>query len=110
MITAHPMPRLLIVLLTLASASVPAQQTAPPKAIERDHEDFRLPSGKLQKDEILKADHEKTLADVAALAKAAEDLKIEVEKTDLHVLSISTLKQLDNIEKLTKRIRSRLKK
>jgi hypothetical protein len=108
MITTNPMPRLLVFLLTIASASAPAQQSQKPP--ERDQENLRLPSGKLQKDEILKADHEKTLADVAALAKAAEDLKIEVEKTDLHVLSISTLKQLDNIEKLTKRIRSRMKK
>jgi hypothetical protein len=102
------MPRLLVLLLAIASASAPAQHSQKPP--ERDQEDLRLPSGKLQKDEILKADHEKTLADVAALAKAAEDLKIEVEKTDPHVLSISTLKQLDNIEKLTKRIRSRMKK
>jgi hypothetical protein len=109
MITTHPMHRFLILLLTIASASAPSQQPSQ-KPPEREQEDFRLPSGKLQKDEILKAEHEKTLADVASLAKAAEELKIEVEKTDLHVLSISTLKQLDNIEKLTKRIRSRLKK
>ena len=73
-------------------------------------EHHRLPSGKTQKEEILKADHEKTLADAALLVKAAEDLKIELERNDRHVLSMNTLKQLDNIEKLAKRMRSRLKK
>jgi len=43
------------------------------------------------------------------LVKASEDLKAQLEKDDRHVLSMSSLKQLDNIEKLTKRIRSRLK-
>ncbi len=100
--------RLIAVLLTLTMVPVPAQQ--PPNRSEKDAEDVRLPSGKMQKDEILKADHEKTLEDAAALSKAAEDLKMDLEKTDRHVLSISTLKQLDNIERLTKRIRSRLKK
>ena len=88
--------------------AVPAQQ--PQNRPEKEPEDVRLPSGKMQKDEILKADYEKSLEDAAALLKAAEDLKLDLEKTGRQVLSIGTLKQLDNIEKLTKRIRSRLKK
>ncbi len=72
--------------------------------------DVRLPSGKMQREEILKADHEKTLKDADELVKAAEDLKAELEKNDRYVLSVTSLKQLDNIEKLTKRIRSRLKR
>ena len=87
---------------------VPAQQQ--PSRIEKETEDVRLPSGKMQKEEILKADYEKSLEDAASLLKAAEDLKLDFEKNGSHVLSVSTLKQLDNIEKLTKRIRSRLKK
>jgi hypothetical protein len=39
-----------------------------------------------------------------------EDLKIELEKNDRHVLSVSMLKKLDDIEKLSKRIRSRLRR
>jgi hypothetical protein len=99
---------LLLTLLMAVMTSLLAQQA--PKPMDREQDDVRLPSGKLQKDEILKADREKNLSDAEALVKATEDLKIELEKTDLHVLSIATLKQLDNIEKLTKRIRSRVKK
>jgi len=108
MISIHAMLRLIVFAITLTMVPVTAQQ--PHSRVEKEAEDVRLPSGKMQKDEILKADHEKTLEDAASLLKAAEDLKIDLEKTDLHVLSVGTLKQLDNIEKLTKRIRSRLKK
>lgn len=105
MITAHKMKPTFLLLLIFVMPFAHAQHPQP-----KEPEDIRLPSGKMQKDEILKADHEKTLADAASLLKAAEDLKIELEKTDMHVLSVSTLKQLDNIDRLTKRLRSRLKK
>jgi hypothetical protein len=105
MITAHQMKPTFLLMLILAIPLAHAQQ--PPA---KEPEDVRLPSGKMQKDEILKEDHEKTLEDAARLLKAAEDLKIELERTDMHVLSVSTLKQLDNIDRLTKRLRSRLKK
>lgn len=75
-----------------------------------DAPDMRLPNGKSQKEEILKADHEKSLEDAAKLMTLTEELKIELEKNDRHVLAISTLKKLEDIEKLTKRIRSRLKR
>ncbi|MEO8125893.1 MAG: hypothetical protein ABJF23_06280 [Bryobacteraceae bacterium] len=108
MISLQAMFRLFALIITFTMVPVAAQQ--PTGRIEKEAEDVRLPSGKMQKDEILKADHEKTLEDAAALLKAVEDLKMDLEKTDRHVLSIGTLKQLDNIEKLTKRMRSRLKK
>jgi hypothetical protein len=79
------------------------------QVIPEDRE-IRLPSGKLQKEEILRADHEKSLDDAAELLKLAEELNIELEKNDRHVLSVDTLKKLENIEKLAKRIRSRLKR
>jgi hypothetical protein len=71
--------------------------------------DVRLPNGKLQQDEILKADHDKTVKDAAQLIELAESLKQEIEKDDAHVLSISSLKKTEEIEKLAKRIRARLK-
>jgi hypothetical protein len=100
--------RLIASLLLFTMYPAPAQQ--PDVRAPHESQEVRLPNGKMQKEEILKADHEKTLADAAELLKAAEDLKIELEKTDRHVLSVNSLKQLDNIEKLSKRIRSRLKK
>ena len=70
--------------------------------------DVRLPNGKSQQEEILKAEHEKTLKDAAALIDLAEQLKADLEKNDRHVLSVATLKKTEEIEKLAKRIRTRL--
>lgn len=99
--------RILMVLLTallLAGSQVAAEDHEPQAS------DVKLPSGKSQAEEILKADHEKTLKDAAQLLKLAEELKGDLEKNDRHVLSISTLKKTEEIEKLAKRIRSRLRR
>ena len=77
---------------------------------QRSENPPRLPDGRSQTEEILKADHEKTLRDADDLMKLAEDLKIDLEKNDRYVLSVGTLKKLDDIEKVVKRIRGRLKK
>jgi len=71
---------------------------------------MKLPNGKSQQEEILKADHEKDLKDAAQLVELAEQLKEELEKNDRHVLSVSSLKKTEDIEKLAKRIRSRLRR
>src|SRR2546425_9307140 len=68
--------------------------------------DVKLPNGKSQRDEILKAEHEHNLKDAAELAQLAEQLKIDLEKNDRFVLSMATLKKTDEIEKLAKRIRT----
>ena len=74
-----------------------------------DGTDVRLPNGKVQRDEILKAEHGQNLKDAAQLADLAEQLKQELEKNDRYVLSVSSLKKTDEIEKLVKKIRSRLR-
>jgi len=78
--------------------------------LPKREEPVRLPSGKLQSDEILKADHEKSIKDAGELLKLAEDLKIELEKNDAHVLSVGAVKKTEEIEKLAKRIRQRMKR
>jgi len=70
----------------------------------------RLPSGKLQRDEILKAEHEQNLKDAARLVELSQQLQVDIEKNDRFVLSLSTLKKTDDIEKLVKKIRSRLRR
>jgi hypothetical protein len=98
----------LLALLGCFAVSAPGQLG--PKDPAPDTTEVRLPNGKLQKEEILKADHEKSLEDAAKLVQLTEELKIELEKNDRHVLAISTLKKLEEVEKLTKRIRSRLRR
>ena len=99
--------RILLILASFFALFAPAQQ--PPTASD-DPPDIKLPSGKSQRDEILKADHEKSLKDVAELVKLSEELQIELEKNERYVLSVASLKKVENIEKLAKRIKSRLKR
>ena len=63
-----------------------------------------------QIDEILKADRKKSLEDAGKLQQLADELKIELEKTDSHVLSVSALKKAEEIEKIAKRIRGRMRR
>ncbi len=77
-------------------------------AQQREEPPPRLPDGRSQTEAILKADHEKMLKDAGELLRLAEDLKMELEKNDRHVVSVGMLKKTEKIEKLAKRIRSRL--
>jgi hypothetical protein len=74
-----------------------------------EEDDVILPNGKSQKDEILKSEHQQNLKDAAELADLAEQLKIDLEKNDRYVVSMATIKKTDDIEKLAKRIRARMR-
>jgi hypothetical protein len=95
-------------MLVLIPVAAPQRPPLGPPQTERDTP--RLPNGKIQQEEILKADHERDLKDAAQLIELAEGLKEELEKNDQHVLSLSSLKKTEEIEKLAKRIRSRLRR
>ena len=81
-----------------------------PAAMSQDgqQEDIKLPNGKSQRDEILKVEREENIKDAAHLLDLAAELKADLEKGDRFVLSMSTLKKTDDIEKLAKKIRDRL--
>jgi hypothetical protein len=89
-------------------AILPAAQRRPSEL--QMEGDVKLPSGKSQRDEILKMEHKKSLADVAKILDLAGELQAELEKDDYIVLSISSLKKAEEIEKLAKRIHKRLKR
>jgi hypothetical protein len=74
-----------------------------------DEEDVILPSGKKQSDEILKAEYAQNLKDASDLMELAQQLKLDLEKNDRYVVSLATIKKTDDIEKLAKRIRGRLR-
>ena len=100
----------IVLLLFLALAST-AQQKAPDRTLPPEQgEDLRLPNGKLQREEILKADYLKNVEDARALSKLADELKADLEKNDYNVLSVGSLKKTDDIDRLAKRIRDRLKR
>ena len=94
--------------LALGLTTLVAPQVRPPHQGSVTDSDTTLPNGKPQQDEILKADHQRDLKDAAQLIELAEELKQELEKNDRHVLSISSLKKTEEIEKLARRIHARL--
>ena len=103
--------RLILVTALLALAAQERDPPGrPPGSRTHDDPEVRLPNGKLQRDEILKADYEKNLEDARQLLKLSEDLKLEIEKDEAFVLSISAIKKTEEIEKLAKRIRGRIKR
>jgi hypothetical protein len=72
-------------------------------------EGLTLPDGK-QRDDILKDEYKKSLQDAAQLVKLSEELRDALEAGDPHVVSLKAIKQTEEIEKLAKNIRGRLKR
>jgi len=91
-------------LAVLVAASAALAQFPPPEP------DVKLPSGRSQKEEILKADYEQSLRDADRLVKLSEEFKADLEKQGRHVLSVSTLRKIEEIERLARRIRGRLRR
>jgi len=74
-----------------------------------DDDDARLPNGKSQKDAISKQSHEEALKDTATLIQLAEDLRDELKHNGEYVVAVSSLKKTEEIEKLARRIRAKLR-
>ena len=98
----------------LISALLPAQsqslqQQPSPLPAPNSNEDEKLPNGKSQKDAIAKEQHEQALKDANDLIAVAEQLKNELLKAGDYVVPLSCVKKTEEIEKLARRIRGRLK-
>jgi len=70
----------------------------------------KLPNGKSQMDEILKADHAKSLQDLRQITELSLALAAEMERDTSHVLSLGGIRKTEEIEKLAKRVRGRMQK
>lgn len=73
-----------------------------------DDEDHKLPNGKSQKDAMAKSEHDKALKEANDLLQLAQQLKDEIQKAGDHVVPMSSVKKTEEIEKMARRIRSRL--
>jgi hypothetical protein len=101
-------------LLSVAASSVlGAQQQSPQQPqlpeIPKPDEDDKMPNGKSRKDAIAKEEHEAALKDTNQLIAVAQQLKDELEKAGDFVVPLSSVKRTEEIEKLARRIRGRLK-
>ena len=98
--------RYLILFVTLAMLALFGFQKEDPTAPLPN----RMPNGSLQSEEILKAEHAASVKDAARLKQLSEELAADLEKNNRHVVSMQTLKKLDEIERIVKRIRSRMRR
>lgn len=102
------------VLLWAAGSALAAQNPVPDQP-GRDipapgaDDDRRLPNGKSQKNEMAKEEHQRALKEAADLVAVAQQLKDELQKAGDYVVPLSSVKKTEEIEKLAKRIRGRLK-
>lgn len=96
----HPQPGL---------AQIGRYPEAPPFP-KPDDEGPRLPNGKLQRDVILKHDHQRNLEDLREIRRLSGELIGELRKDTAFVLSLKSLKKLERMEKLSKDVRKRIEK
>ncbi len=77
---------------------------------EPDAADRRLPNGKKQSEAILKADFEKSLEDLRQITELSQTLLADMERDTSHVLSLNSIKKTEEIEKLARRVRGRMRR
>ena len=87
-------------------------QTSPPGSVGPGRPDFGsgIPLTRQQRTALIKADHKKNVEDAAELLRLAEEVKTELDKEDAQVISVKTIKQTEDIEKLARSINGRLKR
>ena len=78
-------------------------------SIPNTEPDAKLPNGKSQRDAIAKAEHEQSLKDAAQLVALSQQIRDELQKAGNYVVPFSTVKKTEEIEKLARKIRARLK-
>jgi len=100
-------------LAVIGPAATFAQQQEPdPRRTIPEHdpgEDVKLPNGKSQKDAISKQAHEDALKEVESLIRIAEGLRDELKHSGEYVVAVTSLRKTEEIEKLARQIRGKLK-
>jgi hypothetical protein len=100
--------------LALGGKPQDAQQQQPPRPglpppQSPDNQDHRLPNGKSQLNAIAIHNHEQALKEANELVELAGQLRNDLQQAGTYVVPLSSLKKTEEIEKLARRIRSRLK-
>jgi hypothetical protein len=97
-------------MLGILAAGVVRAQTLTPEIIHGDDvTPKRLPDGKLQNDAILRSEYGQNVKDARELTSLAKSIELDLDKADQNVLSLGMLKKLDYIEKISKRMQSRIR-
>jgi hypothetical protein len=69
-----------------------------------------FPNTPKQIEDILKADHEKNMKDLEQIARLVAEVQGDAQKNAHYVISLQSLKSLEQIEKLSRAIRGRMKR
>lgn len=90
--------------------AAPRQITQPPidGGLGKPHE-RRLPDGRSQAIAISKSEHRQALEEADQLVKLSEQLRDELQKAGNFVVPVSAVKRTEDIEKLARKLRGRLK-
>lgn len=99
--------RFLAPLFALAAAFGAQQLPSPPPGRE---EPKRLPDGRLWSEALIKANYEANLKDLERMRKILDAVQEEIEQSKGHVLSLKALKELDELERISKRVRDRMRR
>lgn len=73
------------------------------------HTDDRLPNGKSRSDAIAQSEHKKALQEAEQLLEMARNLKSQIDKAGSYVVPVNAVRTTEEIEKLARKIRGRLK-
>jgi len=102
--------RLVCILMLGAILSAQRGDRGLPGPGDPERNDIRLPSGKSQRQEMLKADHQKSKEEAAELLELAEELKEELDNSEHQVLNLKLVKKAEDIEKLARKIKDRMRR
>jgi hypothetical protein len=85
-------------------------QTFAQQPRQKSPNDISLPNGRKWNDAIVEAEHEANIKDARALAILTADIRDSIETGDKFVLSLQTLRKVEDAEKLLKHLRGRMRK
>jgi hypothetical protein len=98
---------LLAAFAALCLAQAPTETTIPEAKPSREPPEVPLP-GKPQRERILEADMAQNRKEAARLVELAQQLSGDLEKNSKYVFSLADLKKAEEIERLARKIRTRM--
>lgn len=91
----------------MAAASAAQQLPVPPPEREQPK---KLPDGRLWSEAVIKANYEANLRDMERMRQILDSVRKEIEETKGHVLSIRALREMEELERLSRRVRDRMRR
>jgi hypothetical protein len=87
----------------------PGQSPAPEPGGRDKPDDAKLPNGKSRADAIAADEHKKAVEEANELVAAAQNLRDDIKNAGKFVVPVGAVRRTEEIEKLAKRIRGRLR-